>query len=290
MGKLLTDETGLKIVEALKNTETTKQRIAEINASAESAKQSALNEIQEVKDTIPADYSVLNYEMLMLMSSLKKTATGNGIVNITNTAENGILKVTSNGSVTVKNQNMFEDILTDGVDTYNCNVSYDNVTGKYTVEYTGAENGRFNFGILRDAGKSYVIGCGKKQKYNKNLSIRVNCDEVTRNAFYITYFDSSGVSLGVTEPKRSNTIYKIDDVEGAEFFVITISFDYNPGLFTTGDIFHFSLQIEYGDTVSDFVLPCSNTDNLAYEGTTNIVGDGDITVEYVPSLNNLYDK
>ena len=222
------------------------------------------------------------FDLSMLMSSLKRTATGTSLVNLTNTAENGILKVTATGGVTVKNKNMFENILIDGASVYNCNVSYDNTTGKYTVEYTGAENGSFSFGNVRTSGLKYVIGCGQKQKYNRNLSIRVNCDEVTRNAFYITYFDSNGVSLGVSEMKKSNTIYKIDDVEGAEFFTIQISFNYNPGLFTTGDIFHFSVQIEYGDTVSDFVVPMSNTNNLSYEGVTNIVGDGEITVEYIP--------
>ena len=51
-----------------------------------------------------------------------------------------------------------------------------------------------------------------------------------------------------------------------------------------------SVQLEYGDTVSDFVVPRSNTDNTAYEGVTNIVGEGDITVEYVPSVQKLYDN
>lgn len=230
------------------------------------------------------------FDLSMLMSSLKKTVTGTSLVNLTNTAENGILKITSDSGVTVKNKNMFENILIDGANVYNCNVDYDNDTGRYTVEYTGAENGHFHFGNMRTSGKTYTIGCGNKQKYNKNLSIRVNCDEVSRNAFYITYFDSSGVSLGVTEQKRLNTIYKIDDVEGAEFFTIQITFNYNPGLFTTGDIFHFSIQIEYGDTVSDYVVPQSNTNNLSYEGVTNVVGEGDIAVEYVPDFARICES
>ena len=231
------------------------------------------------------------FDLSMLMSSLVKTSTGKGVVNLTSTAQNGILKITSDSGVIVKNQNMFENILINGVNISNCNVSYDNTTGKYTVEYTGAENGFFYFGNLRNSGNAYSSGCGNKQKYNKNLSIRVNCDEVSRNVFLITYFDSNGVSLGVTGQKRSNTTYKIDDVEGAEFFTIQISFNYNPGLFTTGDIFHFSVQIEYGDTVSDdFVVPLSNTDNLSYDGVTNVVGEGDIAVQYVPDVMSYIDN
>ncbi|MGN0461539.1 MAG: hypothetical protein ACI4HZ_03770, partial [Ruminococcus sp.] len=54
--------------------------------------------------------------------------------------------------------------------------------------------------------------------------------------------------------------------------------------------FTFSVQIEYGDTVSDYVAPMSNTDNLAYEDVTNVISDGEITVEYVPSIQKLYDN
>ena len=69
-----------------------------------------------------------------------------------------------------------------------------------------------------------------------------------------------------------------------------IGFDYNNGAFTTGDIFTFSVQIEYGDTVSEYVAPMSNTENLSYEGVTNIVGDGEITVEYVPDVMSYIDE
>ena len=266
----------------------TDKAIAEIE-SLKSGKldKTDFNTYKTATDKVIADNT---FDLSMLMSALKKTVTGTSLVNLTNTAENGILKITSDSGVTVKNKNMFENILIDGASVYNCNVSYDNTTGKYTVEYTGAENGSFSFGNMRTSGLKYVIGCGKKQKYNRNLSIRVNCDEVTRNAFYITYFNSSGVSLGVSEMKKSNTIYKIDDVEGAEFFTIQISFNYNPGLFTTGDIFHFSVQIEYGDTVSDYVVPQSNTENLSYGGITNVVCEGEITVEYVENLKSYIDN
>lgn len=227
------------------------------------------------------------FDLSMLMSSLKRTATGTNIVNITNTAENSILKVTTNGGVKVKNQNMFEDVLTNSILKNNCNVSYDN--GTYTVEHIGSESSTFFFGNTVGAGGFYNVALGKKLKYYKNLSIRINCDKLTRGGCYITYFNSEDVSL-LVKKYSTNTTYKIDDVEGAEYFTMRIGFDYNSGAFTTGDIFTFSVQIEYGDTVSDYVVPQSNTDNLAYEDVTNIVGDGEITVEYVPSLKKLFDN
>ena len=121
------------------------------------------------------------------------------------------------------------------------------------------------------------------------LSIRINCDKLTRSGCYITYFNSEDVSLQLTN-YSTNTTFKIDDVEGAEYFTMRIGFDWNNGVIATGDIVTFSVQIEYGDTVSDYVVPQSNTDNLAYEDVTNIVGDGEITVEYVPSLKKLFDN
>lgn len=227
------------------------------------------------------------FDLSMLMSSLKRTATGTNIVNITNTAENGILKVTANGGVKVKNQNMFEDILTDSIYKTNCNVSYDN--GTYTVEHLGGETSTFFFGNTVGAGGFYNVALGKKLKYYKDLSIRINCDKLTRSGCYITYFNANNAYLSSGKIK-TNTTYKIDDVEGAEYFTMRIGFDYNSGAFKTGDIFTFSVQIEYGDTVSDYVVPQSNTDNLAYEDVTNIVGNGEITVEYVPSLKKLFDN
>ena len=228
------------------------------------------------------------FDLSMLMSSLKRTATGTNIVNITNTAENGILKVTSNGGVTVKNQNMFEDILTKSITKKNCNVSYDN--GTYTVEYTGNGTNTPFFGGFTGVGNNYYIELGKKLKYYKDLSLRINCDKLTRGGCYITYFNSEDVCLFKTETIKTNTTYKIDDVEGAEYFTMRIGFDYNNGVIATGDIVNFSVQIEYGDTVSDYVVPQSNTDNLAYEGITNIVGDGEITVEYVPDVMSYIDE
>lgn len=227
------------------------------------------------------------FDLSMLMSSLKRTATGTNIVNITNTAENGILKVTANGGVKVKNKNMFEDILNNSIYKANCNVSYDN--GTYTVEHLGGETSTFFFGNTVGAGGFYNVALGKKLKYYKNLSIRINCDKLTRSGCYITYFNANNAYLSLGKIK-TNTTYKIDDVEGAEYFTMRIGFDYNNGAFTTGDIFTFSVQIEHGDTVSDYVVPQSNTDNLAYEDVTNIVGNGEITVEYVPSLNKLFDN
>lgn len=227
------------------------------------------------------------FDLSMLMSSLKRTATGTNIVNLKNTAENGILKVTANGGVTVKNQNIFEDILTNSIYKTNCNVSYDN--GTYTVEHIGSESGTFFFGNTVGAGGFYNVALGKKLKYYKNLSIRINCDKLTRSGCYITYFNANNAYLSSGKIK-TNTTYKIDDVEGAEYFTMRIGFDYNSGAFTTGDIFTFSVQIEYGDTVSDYVVPQSNTDNLAYEGVTNVIGDSEITVEYVPSLKKLFDN
>ena len=287
MGKLITDETGKQIVEALNNTETVKQRIAEINTATEIAKQSALTEIQKMKETIPDDYSSLGLQMSMLLPSLVKTSTGNGVVNLTNTAENGVLKIISDSGVTVKNQNMFEDITVNSIQKTRCNVTYD--SGTYTVEYTGNENSTFFFGVNIGVGNSYASYLGEKLKYNKNLSFRINCDKLTRSGCYITYFDADGLSI-FEKNYKTNTEYKIEDVEGAEFFTMRIGFDYNNGGFTTGDIIAFTVQLEYGDTVSDFVVPLSNTDNISYEGITNIIGDGDITVEYVPSIQKLYDN
>ncbi len=227
------------------------------------------------------------FDLSMLMSSLKRTATGTNIVNITNTAENGILKVTANGGVKVKNQNMFEDILNNSILKNNCNVSYDN--GTYTVEYTGSESSTFFFGNTVGAGGFYNVALGKKLKYYKDLSIRINCDKLTRSGCYITYFNANNAYLSLGKIK-TNTTYKIDDVEGAEYFTMRIGFDYNSGAFTTGDIFNFSVQIEYGDTVSDYVVPMSNTENLSYEGVTNVISDGEITVEYVENLKSYIDK
>ena len=227
------------------------------------------------------------YDLSMLMPSLVKTSTGTGIVNLKNTAKNGVLKITSDSQVTVKNQNMFEDILNDSIRKTKCNVSYNN--GTYTVEYTGDGNNTFYFGVNAGTGTTYAPYLGEKLKYNKNLSFRINCDKLTRSGCYITYFSADGLSI-LEKNYKTNTEYKIEDVEGAEFFTMRIGFDYNNGAFTTGDILHFSVQIEYGDTVSDFVVPRSNTENLSYEGVTNIVGDGEITVEYVPSMQKLYDN
>ena len=229
------------------------------------------------------------FDLSMLMSSLKRTATGTSIVNLTNTAENGILKVTSNGGVTVKNQNMFEDILTDNIKKTNCNVSYDDSTGTYTVEYTGDGTNSFGFGNIRGNGSTYYVNCGKKLRYNKNLSVRFNCEKTVNSGCCITFYDSNGIVIGTTN-KGTNTTFKIKDVEGADFFTMKIGFDSNNGTFATGDIFHFSVQIEYGDTVSDFVVPRTNTDNTAYENVTNVIGDGDITVEYVPDVMSYIDE
>ena len=227
------------------------------------------------------------FDLSMLMSSLKRTATGTNIVNITNTAENGILKVTANGGVTCKNKNIFEDILNDSIRKFNCNVSYDK--GTYTVEYTGDVTNTFFFGNIVEVGNKYNVALGKKLKYYKDLSIRINCDKLTRKGCYITYFNSEDVALQTTN-YSTNTTYKIDDVEGAEYFTMRIGFDYNNGVIATGDIVNFSVQIEYGDTVSDYVVPQSNTDNLSYEGVTNVVGEGNITVQYVPDVMSYIDK
>ena len=225
------------------------------------------------------------FDLSMLMSSLVKTSTGTGIVNLKNTAKNGVLKITSDSQVTVKNQNMFEDILNDSIRKTNCNVSYDN--GTYTVEYTGDGNNTFFFGVNVGTGNPYEPYLGEKLKYNKNLSFRINCDKLTRSGCYITYFGADGLSI-LEKNYKTNTEYKIEDVEGAEFFTMRIGFDYGP--FTTGDFFHFSVQIEYGDTVSDYVVPQSNTNNLSYEGVTNVVGEGDIAVQYVPNLMSYIDE
>ena len=229
------------------------------------------------------------FDLSMLMSSLKRTATGTSIVNLISTAENGILKVTSNGNVTVKNQNMFEDILTDNIKKTNCNVSYDDSTGAYTVEYTGDGTNSFSFGNIRGNGSTYYANCGKKLRYNKNLCVRINCEKTVNSGCYITFYNSNGVVLDTTN-KGTNTTFKIKDVEGADFFTMKIGFDSNNGTFATGDIIHFSVQLEYGDTVSDFVVPMSNTENLSYGGITNVVGDGDITVEYVPDFARICES
>ena len=228
------------------------------------------------------------FDLSMLMSSLKKTVTGTSLVNLTNTAENGILKITSDSGVTVKNRNMFEDIMTDGTQPTRCIVDYDNCI--YTVEYTGEDTNKFFFfGNIQTEGKNYYKQFGRKYKYNKNLSIRINCDELTTPGCGMSYYDTNGVSL-----KRvtfsTNTTVKIDEVDGAEFFTLRIGLNWYNEAFTTGDIFHFSVQIEYGDTVSDFVVPQSNTENLSYEGVTNVVGEGDITVEYVENLRTYIDN
>ena len=225
------------------------------------------------------------YDLSMLMSSLVKASTGTGIVNLKNTAKNGVLKITSDSQVTVKNQNMFEDILNDSIRKIRCNVSYNN--GTYTVEYTGDGNNTFFFGVNVGTGNPYAPYLGEKLKYNKNLSFRINCDKLTRSGCYITYFNADGLSI-LEKDYKTNTEYKIEDVEGAEFFTMRIGFDYGP--FTTGDFFHFSVQIEYGDTVSDYVVPQSNTNNLSYEGVTNVVGEGDIAVQYVPNLMSYIDE
>ncbi|MDY4813073.1 MAG: hypothetical protein SO152_04395 [Ruminococcus sp.] len=227
------------------------------------------------------------YDLSMLMSSLVKTSTGTGIVNLKNTAENGILKVTSDSGVTCKNKNIFEDITANGIQKTRCNVSYDN--GTYTVEYTGDGNNTFFFGVNVGTGNPYAPYLGEKLKYNKNLSFRINCDKLTRSGCYITYFNADGLSI-LEKNYKTNTEYKIEDVEGAEFFTMRIGFDYNNGTFATGDILHFSVQIEYGDTVSDFVSPRSNTENLSYEGVTNVISDGEITVEYVPDVMSYIDN
>lgn len=229
------------------------------------------------------------FDLSMLMSSLKRTVAGASLVNITNSAQNGVLKITSDSGVKVKNKNMFEDVLTSNIRKSNCNVSYDNSTGEYTVEFSGSSSDTFYFGNMRTAGNLYYESCGSKQRYNKDLSIRINCDKLTRGGCYISYYDNNGVSLGNLNHSTNKT-FKIDDVEGAEFFTIQIGFDYNNGAFSTGDILHFTVQIEYGDTVSDYVVPQSNTDNLAYEGVTNVIGDGEITVEYVPNVMSYIDK
>lgn len=227
------------------------------------------------------------FDLSMLMSSLKRTATGTSIVNLTNTAENGILKVISDGEVTVKNKNMFENILIDGINFTNCNVSYDN--GTYEVEYTGNGTNTFFFGSSLNNGSLYDTKRGKKLKYNKNMSIRINCDKLTRAGCYITYYNADSVSLGAMN-HSTNQAFKIDDVKGAKYFTMRIGFDWNGGSFASGDIFHFSVQIEYGDTVSDLVVPRSNTDNTAYEGVTNVIGEGDITVEYVPDFARICES
>ncbi len=229
------------------------------------------------------------FDLSMLMSSLKRTVAGASLVNITNSAQNGVLKITSDSGVKVKNKNMFEDVLTSNIRKSNCNVSYDNSTGEYTVEFSGSSSDTFYFGNMRTAGNLYYESCGSKQRYNKDLSIRINCDKLTRGGCYISYYDNNGISLKNSNFKTNNA-FKIDEVEGAEFFTIQIGFDYNNGAFSTGDILHFTVQMEYGDEVTDFVVPRSNTDNLSYEGITNIVGDGEITVEYVPSLKKLFDN
>lgn len=229
------------------------------------------------------------FDLSMLMSSLKRTVTGTNIVNITNTAENGILKVTSNGNVTVKNRNMFENILTDKTNKTRCNVSYDN--GTYTVEYTGDGSNSFYFGNSTNAGINYGSYLGNKLKYNKNLSFKINCDKFTWTGCYITYFNSDGVAI-CKKDYKTNTSYNIEDVEGAEFFTMRIGIDYINGELAAGDIVTFTVQIEYGDRamMSDFVVPRSNTDNTSYENMTNVIGEGEITVEYVPSLKKLFDN
>ncbi|MDY4812300.1 MAG: BppU family phage baseplate upper protein, partial [Ruminococcus sp.] len=100
------------------------------------------------------------YDLSMLMPSLVKASTGTGIVNLKNTAKNGVLKITSDSQVTVKNQNMFEDILNDSIRKTRCNVSYDN--GTYTVEYTGDGNNTFFFGVNVGTGNPYAPYLGEK--------------------------------------------------------------------------------------------------------------------------------
>ena len=220
------------------------------------------------------------FDLSMLMSSLKRTVTGTSIVNLNNTAENGILKVTSNGNVTVKNQNMFEDILVSGISKKNCNVTYCN--GVYEMEYTGSDNSGFHLGNIKPVGQNYEQYCGNKLKYHRDLSLKINCDKLSGLGCMITYYNSQGVSLDV-QYKKLNEPFKIKSVSGAEFFTLRLGFDTVSNI-VAGDVVTMSVQIEYGDTVSDFVVPRSNTDNTAYEGVTNIVGEGDITVEYVPDF------
>ncbi|MGN0476662.1 MAG: BppU family phage baseplate upper protein [Ruminococcus sp.] len=238
-----------------------------------------------------ADKSVADkntFDLSMLLPSLVKTSTAKGVVNLTNTAQNGVLKIISDSGVTVKNQNMFEDITVNSIQKTRCNVTYD--SGTYTVEYTGNENSTFFFGVNIGVGNSYASYLGEKLKYNKNLSFRINCDKLTRSGCYITYFDADGLSI-FEKNYKTNTEYKIEDVEGAEFFTMRIGFDYNNGAFTTGDIFTFTVQMEYGDTVSDdFVVPLSREENLSFDGVTNVVGEGDITVQYVPDLRKLCEN
>ena len=93
------------------------------------------------------------YDLSMLMPSLVKTSTGTGIVNLKNTAKNGVLKITSDSQVTVKNQNMFEDILISGTMKSNCKVNYAN--GVYEIEYTGDGTSEFFIGNGRTAGLYY---------------------------------------------------------------------------------------------------------------------------------------
>lgn len=228
------------------------------------------------------------YDLSMLMSSLVKTSTGTGIVNLKNTAKNGVMKITSDSGVTIKNKNMFEDILTDNIKKTNCNVSYDDSTGTYTVEYTGDGTNNFYFGNFRST--TYYENCGKKLKYHKNLSLRINCDKLTRNGCYITYYDSNNNVLG-TQAFSTNKTFNFGKLDNASYFTLIIGIGSNNGTFATGDIFHFSVQIEYGDTVSDdFAVPLSNTDNLSYEGETNVVGNGEIIVEYVPDLRKICEN
>lgn len=240
------------------------------------------------KEEVDQIIAKTNNDILMLMSSLKKTVTGTNIVNLTNTAENGILKITSDSAVTVKNQNMFENVLTDGTTMTKCTVSYDN--GIYTAEFIGEGTEKFFFfGNAQTAGNQYYKQFGRKFKYSKNsnLSIRINCDELTTSGCHIAYYDANGISIQ-RDSFNTNTIYKIKEVEGVEFFTLRIGL--NNYSMVKGDIFHFSVQMEYGDTVSNFVLPLSNTENISYKNITNVIGDGEITVEYVPDVMSCINK
>ena len=82
----------------------------------------------------------------------------------------------------------------------------------------------------------------------------------------------------------TNNTCNFKEFDNARYFTLIIGIASNNGAYATGDIFTFSVQIEYGDTVSDFVVPLSNTDNRSYAGVTNVIGDGDISVEYVPAF------
>ncbi|MCH5203088.1 MAG: hypothetical protein J1F17_07800, partial [Oscillospiraceae bacterium] len=228
------------------------------------------------KATTLAGYGITDTYTKDEVHGITKTITGKGLINLPDTvAGSKLLAVSTDSNYLIKNKNMYEYYV--GY-VYGATATTDGES--YTI--TKTKEGDAYFANIPNTGGAYTkYNCGNKFAYKEGLIITTIYSDNTKNKTFIAYYDENDTCLLRKSYLVDGNTFALPQVENAKYFVVRFDI---PATLAVGDSITVKIQIECGDTATDYVAPQSNTQGITYRENTNIICDSECTVKYVPEV------